>query len=273
MPIPILMSGLPGRMAMAVAEQAVKASDIDLMGVSLSADKGQCSVLDSDMTLVSASEPEEFLKVWSANEGAIVVDYTHPSAVEGNVEFYTEHGIPFVLGTTGGDYQKIESMVVDSKTPAVIAPNMALPIVALTAMLEWAGQEFPGVFGDYDLKVRESHQKGKADTSGTAKDLIARFQQLGANFSMDQLSMCRDPEVQRSEVGIPEEHIMGHAYHTYDLHSQDKTAHFALSHNILGRSIYAMGTLDAVRFLRARLDEPVTKSFNMIDVLKNLQGQ
>jgi 4-hydroxy-tetrahydrodipicolinate reductase len=272
MSIPVLMSGLPGRMAMAVAEQAAKASDIELLDVSLSAEKGQCSVLGTDMALVSPTDPDDFLKVFAANEGAVVVDYTHPSAVEGNVEFYTQHGIPFVLGTTGGDYQKVESMVIHSKTPAVIAPNMALPIVALTAMLEWAGQEFPGVFGDYDLTVRESHQKGKADTSGTAKDLIARFQTLGAHFSMDQLSMCRDPETQRTEVGIPEEHIMGHAYHTYDLHSEDKTAHFGFSHNILGRSIYAMGTLDAVRFLSARLKKPVFHSYNMIDVLKNLQG-
>jgi 4-hydroxy-tetrahydrodipicolinate reductase len=272
MALPLLMSGLPGRMAMAVAEEAHKAEDIDLKPLSLSAEAGTCDVLgETEIELLGPDQRDKFLEAYQACENAIVVDYTHPSAVEGNVEFYTQHKIPFVLGTTGGDYSRVESLVVNSQTPAVVAPNMGLPIVAITAMLDWAAKEFPGVFNSYDLSVRESHQKGKADTSGTAKDLIARFQTLGANFDMDDILMCRDGETQKKDWGIPDEHLQGHAFHTYDLHSSDKSAHFSLSHNILGRSIYAKGTLDGVRFLRARLGEKVTKSYNMIDVLKNLQ--
>ena len=33
----------------------------------------------------------------------IAVDYTHPSAVNANVEFYSKNGLNFVMGTTGGD--------------------------------------------------------------------------------------------------------------------------------------------------------------------------
>ena len=272
MTISVLMSGLPGRMAMAVAEEALKANDLQLEKVSLSAEDGICVVSEQrEISLLRPENRELFLKTWKQCACPIVVDYTHPSAVEGNVDFYTQHKMPFVLGTTGGDYSKLEAMVIARSCPAVIAPNMALPIVALTAMLEWSAQQFPGVFSGYDLAVRESHQKGKADTSGTAKDLIARFQRLGASFSMDQLKMCREPELQRSEYGIPEEHLKGHAYHTYDLHSVDRSAHFSLSHNILGRSIYAIGTLHAVRFLSERLCQPVKKSYNMIDVLQNLK--
>ena len=33
----------------------------------------------------------------------------------------------------------------------------------------------------------ESHQAGKLDTSGTAKDVISCFQKLGVSFDMDQV--------------------------------------------------------------------------------------
>ena len=268
----LFMSGLPGRMATAVAEAAVESSDVELQPLALTgASESSQNISGLNVELVHHQQSERFLESIKAKAGSIVVDYTHPDAVKGNVEFYTKHNIPFILGTTGGDYSDIESMVVESKTPAVIAPNMALPIVAITSMLTQAREDYPGVFDGYELTVRESHQKGKADTSGTAKALISEWQGMGADFKDENLSLCRDPEAQKSEWGIPDEYLTGHAYHTYDLKSDDGTAHFSLSHNILGRKIYALGTLHALRFLSKRLDDPVEKSYNMIDVLRNLR--
>lgn len=33
----------------------------------------------------------------------VAIDYTHPTAVNDNAEFYAKHGLNFVMGTTGGD--------------------------------------------------------------------------------------------------------------------------------------------------------------------------
>lgn len=270
--IPLFMSGLPGRMATAVAEAAIDATDINLETLALTgANEVEQKIGTCSIELVHHHDSDRFLKSIQEKPGSVVVDYTHPDAVRGNVELYTQNRIPFILGTTGGDYSEIEALVVKSKTPAVIAPNMALPIVAITSMLTQAREEYPGVFDGYELTVRESHQKGKADTSGTAKALISQWQGMGADFKDENLSLCRDPEVQKSDWGIPDEYLSGHAYHTYDLNSEDGTAHFSLSHNILGRKIYALGTLHALRFLSKRLDDPVVKSYNMIDVLRNLR--
>jgi len=270
---PLFMSGLPGRMATTVADAALESTDIELQPFALTGAEEKVQKLDGlDVNLLHHNQSDEFLAKIKAQNSAIVVDYTHPDAVRKNVEFYTAHQIPFVLGTTGGDYSEIEQLVIDTKTPAVIAPNMALPIVAITSMLTQAREDYPGVFDGYELNVRESHQKGKADTSGTAKALISEWQGMGASFSEEEnLKLCRDPEEQKSNWGISDEYLTGHAYHTYDLNSEDKTAHFSLSHNILGRKIYALGTLHALRFLSKRLDDPVTKSYNMIDVLRNLR--
>jgi len=70
-------------------------------------------------------------------EGSFVtVDYTHPNAVNDNAAFYCKNNLPFVMGTTGGDRQKLTETVKASRTAAVIAPNMAKQIVACQAMME-----------------------------------------------------------------------------------------------------------------------------------------
>jgi len=199
------------------------------------------------------------------------VDYSHPSAVNANAEFYCKHALPFVMGTTGGDRSRLDDMVSASSIAAVIAPNMAKQIVGFQAMMEYAAQHFPGLFDGYSLEIRESHQKGKADTSGTAKAMVTYFNRLGCDFSADQILKERDPEIQAKQWGIPEQHLKGHAWHTYTLLSDDGTVKFSFTHNVNGRDIYVRGAMDAVIFLAGKLKQGIRgKIFSMIDVLKNV---
>jgi 4-hydroxy-tetrahydrodipicolinate reductase len=199
------------------------------------------------------------------------VDYTHPSVVNSNAEFYCDRELPFVMGTTGGDRQKLEQTVVSSSIPAVIAPNMAKQIVGFQAMMAYAADIFPDLFKGYSLEIQESHQQGKADTSGTAKAMVGYFNKLGVSFSEDQIFKMRDPEIQKIQWGIPENHLAGHAWHTYTLLSEDQTVRFQFSHNVNGRLVYAHGTLDALLFLSAKVKSGVKgKMFTMIDVLKGV---
>lgn len=45
--------------------------------------------------------------------------------------------------------------------------------------MEMMAQNFPGAFSGYKLSVKESHQRTKVDTSGTAKEIVKSFQNLG----------------------------------------------------------------------------------------------
>ena len=56
-------------------------------------------------------------------------------------------------------------------------------VVAFQATMELMAQQFPGAFSGYKLEVVESHQRTKVDTSGTAKAIVASFQELGVDFS------------------------------------------------------------------------------------------
>jgi 4-hydroxy-tetrahydrodipicolinate reductase len=148
---------------------------------------------------------------------------------------------------------------------------MAKQIVGFQAMLAYAADAFPGLFAGYRLRVRESHQQGKADTSGTAKAVVQAFQRLGVDFQTDQIEMVRDPAVQRKEWGIPEEYISGHGWHTYTLDSADGTVRFEFTHNVNGRDVYVQGTLDAVAYLARKVAAGARgKVFSMIDVLKEI---
>jgi 4-hydroxy-tetrahydrodipicolinate reductase len=136
-------------------------------------------------------------------------------------------------------------------------------------MMEYAAAQFPGLFAGYRLTVRESHQRGKADTSGTARALVGCFNAMGVAFDERQIEMLRDPEAQR-RLGVPEDHLAGHGWHTYTLTSPDETVRFQWVHNVNGREIYARGTLDAVAFLRQQVSLGVSgRVFSMIDVLSS----
>lgn len=86
------------------------------------------------------------------------------------------------MGTTGGDREKLLRDVEESGVYAVIAPNMGKQIVAFQTMMESMAEQFPGCFQGYTLRVVESHQRTKADTSGTAKAVVASLQRMGLDF-------------------------------------------------------------------------------------------
>ena len=273
--IKIMVNGIPGNVAVNVAKHIIKDDRFELVQESLTGPEiteDEYKIDSHSIRLIRPDVRDGLIADIQKKEGLFIsIDYTHPSAVNSNAEFYCNYGLPFVMGTTGGDRKAIEETVCSSDIPAVIAPNMAKQIVAFQAMMEWCAETFPGIFKDYSLEIRESHQKGKADTSGTARAMTTYFNKFGIPFTEDQIIMERDPEKQKNEWGIPEEHLGGHGWHTYTITSNDKTVNFSFSHNINGRDIYSKGTLDAVIYLQKKINENHGgKVFTMIDVLKGI---
>lgn len=109
----------------------------------------------------------------------------------------------------------------------------------------------------------------QVDTSGTAKAIVESFQDLGLDYDVEDIVMVRDPKEQVEKMKVPEEHLLGHAYHTYELTSPDGEVGFRFEHNICGRGIYANGTVDAVLCLAKKIREGSEKKlYNMIEVLQ-----
>lgn len=270
--ISVMINGLPGNVAKNLVSHTLADPRFKLVPYSLTGPDIKDETVEVEGVSIGLLKPENrderINNIIKEYGKFIAIDYTHPTAVNQNGEFYARHSIDFVMGTTGGDRTKLFNDVEASSACAVIAPNMAKQIVGFQAMMEYASDTFPNLFKNYELTIKESHQNGKADTSGTAKAMVTYFNKLGLNFSADDIIMERNPESQL-DMGIPEEHIKGHAWHTYTLVSNDKTVKFEFTHNINGRDIYSTGTLDAVEFLADKTAKGLKgKIFSMIDVLK-----
>jgi 4-hydroxy-tetrahydrodipicolinate reductase len=271
--IKIMLNGLPGNVATIIAKHAIKDSRVTLLPYSLTGPEIEasfCQIYDQNIELIRPEKRENFIAELTQQEDFfIVMDFTHPTAVNDNALFYCRNQLHFVMGTTGGDRQGLQEAVKKSQINAVIAPNMAKQIVGFQAIMEYAANTFANLFKDYDLTIRESHQQGKADTSGTAKAMVKYFNKMGIPFNPEQIQKERNPKVQKDQWGIPEPYLAGHAWHTYTLTSPDKTVSFKFEHNINGRDVYAGGALDAVLFLAGKVDQGSKANvFTMIDVLK-----
>lgn len=272
MNVVVMINGMPGKMGQAVTDACLKRG-WTVIPYSLGGPNSKSGQIYSyegiDFELIPPSDKSKKIQsIRSQYPDFISVDYTHPSAVNENGTFYVQNNLPFVMGTTGGDRDKLMQEVKESGLRAVIAPNMAKQIVGFQAMMKWAAEEFPGLFTGYKLDVVESHQVTKADTSGTAKAVVASMNQMGLRESINEARLIRTVEEQR-QMGIPEEFLSGHAYHTYKIDSDDGRVHFAFEHNVQGRSVYGEGTADAVGFLAHKASSEGQNLYNMIDVLKS----
>ena len=289
--IHVMVNGMPGPMATAAAEaclrKGLKLTKVAMTGPDV--EPMTINVFDpitsksSEVRLIPSSNKEELVamiegtKTACGEKNVLAIDYTHPSAVNSNAQFYVEQKLPFVMGTTGGDREKLLDDVNSAKHFAVIAPNMAKQIVAMQAALEDLAAKYPGCFQSYTLACRESHQSTKADTSGTAKAVIDSLNVLKdgtttnekSEFTYDDIEMIRDDEG-AIDFGVPKDALKGHAFHRYTLTSSDGTTQFALEHNVAGRAIYAEGTADAVKFLasKVRSGDAEGKVYTMINVLE-----
>jgi 4-hydroxy-tetrahydrodipicolinate reductase len=278
----IMVNGMPGPMATAAAEACLR-KGLKLAPVALTGpDLEPCAIqvydtitgTSAQVKLIPSSQSEKIESAIAgmkeASDLLLAIDYTHPSAVNENARLYVKLNIPFVMGTTGGDR---ETLLKDVENHfCVIAPNMGKQIVAMQSALADLANKFPSAFAGYQLNVRESHQKTKADTSGTAKAVIESIKVLtnNPNYEADRDVILIRNDEESIAFGVPPDALSGHAFHTYTLTSPDGTVQFQLQHNVVGRSVYAEGTADAVKFLATKIlegdDQP--KTYSMVDVLQ-----
>ena len=273
--INLMINGIPGNVARTIAKHVVIDKRFTLVPYSLTGpdiDDKTYKVGNFEFSLIKPDKRDEEIKIIKTKfEDIYTIDFTHPSSVNSNALFYIKNDLPFVMGTTGGDREKLKDDINKGAIPAVIAPNMTKQIVGFQAMMEYGANTFPDLFKGFTLTINESHQKGKADTSGTAKAMVKYFNKMGLKFTDKDIKKERDPEIQRTIWKIPEEHLAGHGFHTYQLKSEDGTCEFKFEHNICGRDSYVNGSLDAVLFLHTNFSQRKSKNVNyytMIDVLK-----
>ena len=171
----VIVNGACGRMGQAVLKAVQEADGLELVGavdikggadtVSLVGLSANGILVETDLeALLARKKPE------------VMVDFTRPDVVFGNVMTALAHKTSPVVGTTGlSDEQKAEiaKAAEENDTPAFIAPNFAIGAVLLMVMSRQAAKYMP------DVEIIELHHDKKLDApSGTAIQTAAMIAEV-----------------------------------------------------------------------------------------------
>lgn len=106
----------------------------------------------------------------------VMIDFTRPDVVFGNVVTALKHKVSPVVGTTGlsdAQEEEIKRLSVANGTPAFIAPNFAIGAVLMMVMCRQAAKYMP------DVEIIELHHDNKLDApSGTAVQTAAMMAEV-----------------------------------------------------------------------------------------------
>ncbi|WP_043654289.1 4-hydroxy-tetrahydrodipicolinate reductase, partial [Nocardia thailandica] len=186
----------------------------------------------------------------------VVVDFTHPDVVMGNLKFLVDNGIHAVVGTTGFDEVRLAEvrgwLAQHPEVGILIAPNFAIGAVLSMRFAEQAARFFESV------EVVELHHPNKADApSGTAyrtAGLIAAARAAaGVGVSPDatttELEGARGADV--DGVRVHSVRLAGLVAHQEVLFgTQGET--LTIRHDSIDRNSFAPGVLLGVREIAGR---------------------
>lgn len=219
--------GSNGRMGRAIAEAVVAAGE-DLSG---GVDK------DGDVSPLAA-------------QSDVLIDFSSPAALEGNLEAAVAASVPIVVGTTG--LEERHHWLIDSaaeKIPVLQTGNTSLGVTLLAHLVREAASRLGE---DWDIEIIETHHRMKVDApSGTAL-LLGEAAAQGRGIGLAESSVRgRDGITGKRETGT-----IGFASLRGGTVAGDHTVHFladneriALSHLAENRGIFAKGAVKAAQWL------------------------
>ena len=177
--------------------------------------------------------------------GDVLIDFSHPSALTGVLEFAKQQNIPAVIATTGlSNEQKQEIKAAAETIPVFFSANMSLGINLLIDLAKKA----QAVLENFDIEIIERHHNQKIDApSGTALAIAdALSKQKYYDYTYDR--HARRQKRNASEIGIHAVRggtIVGD--HTVVFAGKDEV--IELKHSAASKEVFATGSIRAALFL------------------------
>ncbi|MFI6522837.1 4-hydroxy-tetrahydrodipicolinate reductase [Spirillospora sp. NPDC050679] len=202
-----------------------------------------------DMELVAAVDQGDDLGALAGAE--TVVDFTHPDVVMDNLKWCVEHGLNAVVGTTGFDASRLDTvrswLAAGASGNVLIAPNFGIGAVLMMSFAQKAAPFFESV------EIVELHHPNKADApSGTAFRTAELVAAARAEAGVD-----RSPDATTSEVpgarGADVDGVRVHAVRLSGLIAHQEVllgGHgetFTIRHDAMNRESFMPGVLLSVR--------------------------
>lgn len=159
--IRVLVAGAAGRMGSEVVRTVTAADGMEVVAA--------VDPAHEDEVIADASAPvvcrADLATAIAEFEPDVMVDFTHPSVVAGNLAVALAAGVDCVVGTTGLATETLERLVgvAPEGTCLFVAPNFAIGAVLMMRFAEQAARFMPAA------EIIELHHDRKADApSGTA---------------------------------------------------------------------------------------------------------
>ncbi len=235
--IRILLNGCNGKMGQAITRTCELKDDLFV-------------VAGVDQVKKEGTSYPVYQNAHDVNEAVdIIIDFSHPSALEGILSYAVAKNLPIVVATTGltEDHKKLMEKASQS-IPVLLSANMSLGINLLLDLVKRATKMLHGTF---DIEIVEKHHNQKIDApSGTA---LAIADAVNSALSGNQMKYVYDrhstmQKRTRDEIGIHSVRggtITGE--HTILFCGNDEM--IEIKHTAFSKDLLAEGALKAAAFL------------------------
>lgn len=181
----------------------------------------------------------------------VIIDYSHPSTLDGLCEYGLMTGTAIVFATTGYNEEQIAKIKKTSEQiPVFFTFNMSLGINLLCQLAKKA----TAVLGDqFDIEIIEKHHNQKIDApSGTAIMLANAINETLGNshyYVYDRHSQRKKRD--KNEIGMHSVRggtIVGE--HEILFAGKDET--ISLTHTAYSKTVFAVGSINAGIYLKGK---------------------
>jgi len=181
----------------------------------------------------------------------VIIDFSHPSCLDGILEYAVKTCTPAVLCTTGLSKQQMDKITEYSKkVPLFFSANMSLGVNLIINLVSQAAKILQDRF---DIEIIEKHHNQKIDApSGTAlaiADAITKSVDYEAEYVYDRHSVRKKRDAK--EIGIHAirgGNIVGE--HSVIFAGTDEVVE--LNHQATSKDVFAVGAVSAAKFLASQ---------------------
>ncbi|HEX3611817.1 MAG TPA: 4-hydroxy-tetrahydrodipicolinate reductase [Sporichthyaceae bacterium] len=223
-----------------------------------------------DMELVARVDQDDPIGGLVDAGAQVVVDFTHPGVVLGNLEFTITNGIHAVVGTTGFDEVRLDMvrglLAANPKVGVLIAPNFGIGAVLMMRFAAQAARYFGSA------EIIELHHPDKADapsgTSARTAELMAAARAEAGRGPMPDATRTGLPGARGAKVeGVPIHslRVRGLVAHQ-EVILGDVGETLTIRHDSLHRSSFMPGVLLGVRRLAAGVPGLTVGLENFLDL-------
>jgi 4-hydroxy-tetrahydrodipicolinate reductase len=249
----VAVAGASGRMGHALVEALQTAQDLVLVAAldtPHSPAVGTCSTAFLGNT-EGPTISSEIANTLQSSQAQVLIDFTRPQGTLAHLAVCQSLGIQMVIGTTGfTSEEKANIQKAAQHMGIVMAPNMSMGVASVLQLLAVAAGLLPPAH--YDTEIVEMHHRHKVDApSGTALQMGQVVAQASGRALEDCAVYARHGHTgERAAGSIGFSTLRGGDV------VGDHTVIFAglgerieISHKSSGRMPYALGSLQAARFL------------------------